>query len=223
MKLFKHNLMNYYPTKLRLVGTGVIVIFITTLLSFQSKTNNDIASIKISTQLWATKNLDISTFRNGDTIPEIESQDEFYHAGLNGKPAWCYYNGDPANGKKYGKLYNWYAVVDSRDLAPQGWHIPTDEEWTILTTYLGGDTIAGKKMKSAKEWDGNNSSGFNALPAGFSCPLPSNSLGMVAYFWAATEYSSRAAWGRHLDIGIAQSGRGANSKSIGNSVRCLKD
>ncbi len=114
----------------------VIIISIITFFSYQSKTNNDIASIKIGPQVRTVKNLDGNTYRNGDTIPEIESQKEFYQAGLNGKSAWCYYNGDSSNRKKYGKLYNWYAIHDSRGLAPKGWHIPTDEEWTILAGYL---------------------------------------------------------------------------------------
>jgi uncharacterized protein (TIGR02145 family) len=82
--------------------------------------------IKIGTQIWATRNLDASTFRNGDTIPEAKTDEEWKAAGNDKKPAWCYYNNDPANGKKYGKLYNYYAVKDKRGLAPEGWHIPSD-------------------------------------------------------------------------------------------------
>jgi len=105
--------------------------------------------IKIGAQTWAAKNLDVSSFRNGDAITEAKTTAEWTAAGEQGKPAWCYYENDPANGAKYGKLYNWYAVNDPRVLAPKGWHMPSDEEWTILTDYLGGENGAGTKMKSS--------------------------------------------------------------------------
>ena len=105
-------------------------------------------TVQIGTQVWMTKNLDVSTFRNGDPIPEAKTDEEWEKAGENKQPAWCYYNNDPGNGEKYGKLYNWYAVNDSRGLAPVGYHIPSDAEWTILTDFLGGEDAAGNKMKS---------------------------------------------------------------------------
>ena len=104
-------------------------------------------SVTIGTQTWTTKNLDVATFRNGDAIPQAKTNEEWKAAGKNKQAAWCYYRNDPKNGAKYGKLYNWYAVVDTRGLAPAGWHVPTDEEWTVLSTFLGGEDVAGKKMK----------------------------------------------------------------------------
>jgi uncharacterized protein (TIGR02145 family) len=98
------------------------------------------------------ENLNVSTFRNGDPITETKTQEEWEKAGKEGKPAWCYYDNDPKNGAKYGKLYNWYAVNDPRGLAPAGWHIPTDTEWITLGDQLGND--AGKKMKSTSGWNG---------------------------------------------------------------------
>jgi uncharacterized protein (TIGR02145 family) len=108
-------------------------------------------SVKIGTQTWMVENLNVSTFRNGDPIPEVKTNEEWDQAGENKQPAWCYYENDPKNGAKYGKLYNWYAVNDPRGLAPAGWNIPTDEEWTTLEIYFGDD--AGKKMKSTSGWD----------------------------------------------------------------------
>ena len=108
-------------------------------------------SVKIGTQTWMTENLNVSTFRNGDPIPQAKSNEEWDLADENKQPAWCYYENDPKNGNKYGKLYNWYAVNDPRGLAPAGWHIPTDAEWTTLENQLGDD--AGKKMKSTSGWD----------------------------------------------------------------------
>jgi hypothetical protein len=112
-----------------------------------------IKGVAIGTQVWTTKNLDVATFRNGDLIPEAKTDEEWKAAGENKQPAWCYYDNKAANGTKYGKLYNWYAVVDYRGLAPAGWHVPTDEEWTVLSTYLGGKEVAGEKMKSRSGWD----------------------------------------------------------------------
>ena len=104
-------------------------------------------SVTIGTQTWTTKNLDVATFRNGDAIPQAKTNEEWKAGRENKQPAWCYYDNDAKNGTKYGKLYNWYAVNDARGLAPAGWHIPTDEEWTVLSTFLGGGDVAGKKMK----------------------------------------------------------------------------
>jgi uncharacterized protein (TIGR02145 family) len=88
---------------------------------------NNYATVTIGTQVWMTKNLDVDRYRNGDIIPEVK--DSIAWANLK-TGAWCYYNNDPELGKIYGKLYNWYAVNDPRGLAPAGYHIPTDAEWT---------------------------------------------------------------------------------------------
>ena len=96
-------------------------------------------------------NLNVDKFRNGDPIPQAKTNAEWLAAGENKQPAWCYYDNDPANGEKYGKLYNWYAVNDSRGLAPEGYHIPTYAEWTTFMNLLGND--AGNKMKSTSGWD----------------------------------------------------------------------
>lgn len=108
-------------------------------------------TVTIGSQIWMTKNLDVANFRNGDPIPEAKTDAEWEAAGENEQPAWCYYDNDTANGTKYGKLYNWYAVNDPRGLAPTGYHIPTDAEWTKLSDYLGND--AGTKMKSAPVYE----------------------------------------------------------------------
>ena len=123
-------------------------------------------TVTIGTQVWMTKNLDVSTFRNGDPIPEAKTDEEWKKAGENKQPAWCYYNNYPANGAKYGKLYNWYAVNDSRGLAPIGYHIPSDAEWTKLTDFLGGE-VAGTKMKSKSGWNSYTTGGYGQTK---TCP-----------------------------------------------------
>ena len=122
----------------------------------------------IGTQIWMTRNLTVSQYRNGDIIPEVT--DPAAWAALT-TGAWCYYNNDPANGPIYGKLYNWYAVNDSRGLAPNGYHIPTTTEWTTLTNTLGGLSLAGGDLKEAgiTHWSdpntgATNNSGFTGLP-----------------------------------------------------------
>jgi len=128
-------------------------------------------SVFIGNQVWMLKNLDIIHFQNGDGIPEVEDPAQWANLTTG---AWCYYNNDPANGAVYGKLYNSYAVDDPRGLAPAGWHVATDSDWTALSNFLGGDSVAGGKIKEAGTMDwlspnvaATNVSGFTALPSGF--------------------------------------------------------
>ena len=131
--------------------TNFIMLMLSSVLCFTACNNAAAQStVKIGNQEWMTNNLNVSTFRNGDAIPEAQTSEAWEKAREERKPAWCYYDNDPANGAKYGKLYNWFAVNDSRGLAPAGYHIPTDAEWTTLENYLGND--AGNKMKSTSGW-----------------------------------------------------------------------
>ena len=184
--------------------------------------------VKIGTQIWTTKNLEVSTFRNGEAIPEAKSKDEWEKASNNKQPAWCYYNNDSKNGKVYGKLYNWYAVNDPRGLAPKGYHIPSDAEWRVLIDFLGGEGKAGEKMNSTSGWiykgNGNNSSGVNVLPGGYR-----DSNGWLyditekSYFWSSSEDSwDDACWVRFLTYD-GNVYRKYFSKDNGLSVRCLRD
>ncbi len=108
--------------------------------------------VKIGDQKWMSKNLNVSTFRNGDQILEAKSDSEWKIAGEKKIPSFCYLDFNEANGEKYGKLYNWYAVNDSRGLAPSGFHIPTVDEWIELGEKLDGLDRAGKKLKSISGW-----------------------------------------------------------------------
>lgn len=140
-------------------------------------------------------------FRNGDSIPEVRSQGEWEKAGKNKQPAWCYYEKNPANGKIYGKLCNWYAVNDPRELAPKGWHIPSDKEWTILIDHLGGEKVAGGKMKiTGTQYKGaTNESGFSGLPGGYRASFGEfGSIGTKAQWWSSSEVNSAFAWSHFL-------------------------
>lgn len=188
-------------------------------------------SVTICAQLWMDKNLDVTTYRNGDPIPYVTDQ-TVWTALTTG--AWCYYNNDPSTNATYGKLYNWYALNDPRGLAPAGWHVATDAEWNTLSTCLGGETVAGGKMKvtGTSTWaspnsNATNSSGFAALPGGIRIHGTSNffvDLTYFSHFWSATEVNSTQAISRFI---INSSGDitpySGFLKSFGLSVRCLRD
>ena len=176
-----------------------------------------------------TRNLDVSTYRNGDVIPKVT--DGVAWAALT-TGAYCYYNNDSTTyATIYGKLYNWYAVNDPRGLAPEGWHIPSDFEWTTLGTCLGGNTVAGGPMKEigTTHWNNSNTgatnlSNFTALPGGYRSDVGTfNNVGDYGHWWSATKGDSNTAWNRNLNYndGVLEGG-GANLK-FGYSVRCLRD
>ena len=182
-------------------------------------------TVTIGKQVWMTKNLNVATFRNGDSIPHAKTNEEWTKAGENQQPAWCYYHNDPAKGVKYGRLYNWYAVNDSRGLAPTGWHIPSDAEWTELTDFLGGEDVAGTKMKSKSGWEedgnGTNESGFSGLPGGNRYDDDSfNDIGYNGFWWSSTE---GVAWSRTLGFDDGSVSRFGSGRQSGFSVRCLRD
>lgn len=189
---------------------------------------NTYKTVKIGSQEWMAENLNVSTFRNGDTIAEAKTWREWERAGVEGKPAWSYYNNDPANGTKYGRLYNWYAVNDPRGLAPAGWHVPTDAEWTKLIDFLGGYSVAGSKMKSTIGWEKNgngiNESGFSALPGGLRYSYGEfKYLGDYGYWLAYDEYTKNSAKSRFMVYRSDSAGRFYLTKGKGFSVRCIMD
>ena len=189
--------------------------------------------VAIGTQTWTSKNLDVETYRNGDPIPQVQDNKTWL---LIETGAWCYYENKTANGTKYGKLYNWYAVIDERGLAPKGYHIPTDAEWTTLTTNLGGASVAGGKMKETgtSHWkipnrDATNSSGFTGFPGGFRYPGGrfSKEIGEFAYWWSSSEIRGydldRASrWTLNFFSGYLGSLK-KEYKQCGYYVRCIKD
>jgi uncharacterized protein (TIGR02145 family) len=191
-----------------------------------------VQTVTIGNQVWMTKNLNVDKFRNGDPIPHARTDEEWKKAGENEEPAWCYYESDTRNGEKFGKLYNWYAVNDKRGLAPSGYHVPTDIEWTTLTNYLGEDN--GIKLKSTKGWNNNgngtNICGFLGLPNGIRLDegdIYFFGIGELGYWWSSTigltDYDS---YGRHLDSDSNLLFRGCGSdyyNGNGFSVRCLRD
>jgi len=186
-------------------------------------------SVTICTQVWMNTNLDVSTYRNGDPIPKVTDITDW--AALT-TGAYCYYNNDSATyAATYGKLYNWYAVNDPRGLAPAGWHVPSDAEWTTIETCLGGASVAGGAMKETgtTHWaspntGATNSSGFTGLPGGYRTNGGSfSSVGFLGYWWSSTENGNPNAWARALASGNGNISRFAAGKLYGYSVRCLRD
>jgi uncharacterized protein (TIGR02145 family) len=202
----------------------------------------DLSSVTIGDQEWTTKNLEVSTYRDGTVIPEVTDATEWKNLKTG---AWCYYDNDSVNGTTYGKLYNWYAVMGittvedatpteaqieaRKQFAPAGWHVPSDAEWTTLTTFLGDN--AGGKMKEIGDthWGGSNtaatnSSGFTGLPGGYRNSNGSfSTIGNNGNWWSSTEYDTTNAWFRYLYYYNGNVYRYYNNKTFGFSVRCLRD
>jgi uncharacterized protein (TIGR02145 family) len=184
-------------------------------------------SVKIGKQTWMVKNLNVDRFRNGDPIPQAKTNEEWEKAGNTGKPAWCYYENDPKNGTNFGKLYNWFAVNDPRGLAPLGYHVPMEDEWTELTENLGEE-----EMKNSSGWPNtvdtkvyeHNSTGFSGLPGGYRFSDGTfNEVGYYGYWWSSTENRSDDAHSRGMNyVGDSLTDQGG-LKDFGFSVRCLMD
>jgi uncharacterized protein (TIGR02145 family) len=200
-----------------------------TQVSFTSATagtGTTLDSVVIGTQTWELKNLDITTYRNGDVIPQVT--DPALWAGLT-TGAWCYFNNDPTNNAVYGKLYNFYAVSDPRGLAPLGWHVASNAEWTALINFLGGDSVAGGKVKEAgtMHWlspnvGATNESGFTGLPGEYrSLNGTFSDLGVFGYqadWWTSSGGACGANYNNSfLDLAVSLIGRN------GFSVRCIKN
>jgi len=168
------------------------------------------------------ENLNVAHYRNGDPIPEITDSVVWDTLSTG---AWCYYNNDPMS--PYGKLYNWHAVNDSRGLAPDGWHIPTYEEWDEFRWNIKGYPERGKKMKSRSGWNnsgnGSNETRFNGFPGGRRYVQNFGKIGDEGYWWSSTEESTGWAQYFYLDSSHDYFGESKIQKTSGFSVRCFKD
>jgi len=186
---------------------------------------NKYETIKIGTQLWMVENLKVTHYRNGNVIPDI--QDSTIWAGYS-MAAFCIYDNDINNQNLYGNLYNWYAVTDSQNIAPEGWHVPSDNEWQILSDFLGGDSIAGFYIKSNSGW-ANNGEGaangvFSAFPAGYRTGNGTfQNIGRNTRFWSSTQNDEIRAWHRRLASNNSILERRFGGMQGGYSVRCIKD
>jgi uncharacterized protein (TIGR02145 family) len=183
--------------------------------------------VKIGSQAWMGRNLNVTRFRNGDPIPEANTPEEWKNADMERRPAWCYYENDPANGPLYGKLYNWYAVTDPRGLAPAKWRVPNAEEWLRLINYLGKKEKAGDQLKDVAGWkdegSGNNKTGFKALPGGSRSDQGIfQGIGCFGYWWTNQEHASETAEGFDMGFKYKEINKFAFRKGNGFAVRCVR-
>jgi uncharacterized protein (TIGR02145 family) len=183
------------------------------------------------------ENLNTSTYRNGDAIPVGIADSDWQNSSYTPQAAyWTYYNGEASYACPYGKLYNGYACSDSRQLCPVGWHVPSDAELTVLTDFLGGEIVAGGKMKMTGNsetafglWftpnsEASNSSGFSATPGGFRTGSGEYyNLGLFGCYWSSSEGEVDNGWMRLLDVNSGSVSMGNYPKSMGLSVRCVRD
>lgn len=200
---------------------------------------NTYFTVKIGDQCWMAENLEVTHYRNGDPITNVSDAAEWSALSTE---AYCDYDNNPVNAAIYGRLYNWYAISDSRNIAPEGWHVPSDEEIKQLEMYLGMSqedadatslrgTDEGGKLKEigTTHWDNPNAgasnlSSFTALPGGHrSFEGEFLNISENAALWSSTEYSSLHAWFRYLGDYTSQVIRNHNGKKWGYSVRCVKD
>jgi uncharacterized protein (TIGR02145 family) len=195
-------------------------------------------TIYIGTQLWMAENLKTTKYNDGTAIPNI-TDDATWATATTG--AYSDYSNTPANSTTYGRLYNWYAVDNNtatmvasnggKNVCPTSWHVPSDDEWTTLTTYLGGETIAGGKLKetgtmhwSSPNTGATNETGFTALPSGLHYYNGIYVLiGYDGYWWSSTESTTSGAWFRRTYSNAAIVGRYDDYKRDGISVRCVSD
>jgi uncharacterized protein (TIGR02145 family) len=218
-----------YATNSEGTSYGEEISFITSITDFDG---NVYQTVKIGAQVWMKENLRTTKYRYGFAIPNVTNLTDWASATSG---AYCWYDNNISNKNIYGALYNWHAA-STGNLCPIGWHVPTDAEWTTLITYLGGETVAGGKLKEAgiTHWaspntGATNESGFTALPG--ACRFAGTALDPEGFaginsggiWWSASEYDATNTWARSVIFNDSKSFKGYMSKNIGNSIRCIKN
>lgn len=231
--MIKKLIKKFYPLISILFG-GLFIIFTTGCNNNDPKIVRDIDgnvyhTVKLGSQVWMVENLNVTRYRNGDLIPNITDTIQWSHLPLG---AYCNYNNNPQNAVTYGRLYNWFAVTDSRNIAPKGWHVPTFQEIETLVAFLGGDTTTAAKIKESgtKHWlypntGATNESGFTALPGGyrFNRGGSFHTLGSNGYWWTTTQSIEVYAWSKRIYWYFAHADYNHDLKTFGFSIRCVKD
>jgi len=216
---------------------GILFLSIIVIIHSCKKDDNNLiidsdgniyTSITIGTQVWMVENLKTTKYNDGTNIPL--ANDNSVWSNLN-TAGYCWYNNDAATyNNTYGVLYNWYAI-NTGNLCPYGWHVPTDGEWTILTTFWGGSTVSGGKLKEqgtihwqSPNTEATNESGFTGLPGGNRYDNGTfGSIGTYGGWWSSTEISTSVAWSLVMGYNSGGVNRGNYNKPMGFSVRCIKD
>jgi uncharacterized protein (TIGR02145 family) len=222
-----------------LIVTGIITVVLFRFLSCSKDDKNPVKpssnidnytykTVQIGDQVWMAENLKVTHYRNGDAVPNVTNASEWENLSTG---AYCNYDNKTTHVATYGRLYNWYAVNDSRNIAPIGWHVASDAEWQTLIDYLGGADVFGGKLKEMgnTHWQSpntgaTNESGFSALPGGVRYSHGEfTDLGYCACFWSSTETNNKFA----MCCWLLHTWSGANHmvclKYWSLSVRCVKD
>ena len=254
----QYTIEGIYTVNLEVQDTGgltqsvITPITVTTYIVQYTGTVTDIDgnvynTIQIGNQLWMAENLKVTQYRNGDAIPNVTNSQDWEDL-ISG--AFLNYNNDESYVSTYGRLYNWYVISDPRGIAPEGWHVPSDDEWKELELYLGMPQAeaddessrstgkVGQKLKSVSEWYngwnnvdnvdpeiiGTNESGFSALPGGYAGDNGlTDDMGHDGIFWTSTELIGGLAWRRGLGHASAGVARYTNGNNYGFSIRCIRD
>ena len=204
-------------------GTGLDEAYCGTVTDIDGNVYN---TVIIGDQVWMAENLIVTHYRNGDEIPTGYSNNDWTTLSTG---AYAVYSDNSANVVTYGNLYNWYALDDNRKIAPEGWHIPTDDEWQVVVDYLGGNPGGKLKKTGTTHWSSpntgaTNESGFTALPGGYRVFGGSyNYMGTFCYFWSSTETNTSSGWYRKLYYNSSEVHRVRNNKHYGFSVRCVRN
>jgi uncharacterized protein (TIGR02145 family) len=180
---------------------------------------NSYKTVKVGTSVWMSENLKVTHYRNGDLIPDIKEPEQW---AIHTSGAYCDLNNNPANTKAFGRLYNWYAAGDERNICPTGWHVPSDPEWSALTTFLSGAKGPGSVLPGSVDI---NQSLFRFLPEGFR-GYEGEFTG-IGYggggWWSSTESTAGTAFYRNVNYNTAGSQHMEGRKSFGYHIRCIKD
>lgn len=217
-----------YATNSAGTAYGSQVVFTTGSNAVTDADGNIYQTALYDGKVWMTENLRTDKYNNGDPIAEVTNRTD-WSALTTG--AFVIYNNEVANGTTYAKLYNWYAATDSRGICPVGWHVATDADWTDLVTYLGGEALAGGRMKTtgttlwqAPNKGATNESGFNGLPGGGRSNTGTfGSVGFYGLWWSSSALNNQFAYYRFLDYSTAAIGKSDSDKRFGYAVRCVRD
>jgi uncharacterized protein (TIGR02145 family) len=221
---------------LLILSSGIIFTVIAILFIVQKKSTevtdvdgNIYKTVKIGSQVWMAENLKVTKFSNGTSIPLVTNNKKWAHLTT---PGFCWYNNDDTKNKStYGALYNWYSV-NTRKLCPEGWHVPSDSDWNILSTFLGGKSVAGGKLKEngTSHWrspnvGATNETGFSAIPGGMRGVDSGDYMGISCSWWSTTKDPEvfEHIMIQNLRFDESNVSTGVGGMEVGFSVRCLKD
>ena len=239
-------LQNNMKFKVKYVGVTIVIVIglfaiiatnrppVSRFGTMTDQDGNKYQTVKIGSQYWMAENLKVTHYRNGDPIPNVTDVYEWVNLSIG---AYCVYDNDTSHAETHGYLYNWHAVHDIRHIAPEGWHVPTDNEWKELEMHLGMSqteadgfdwrgTDEGDKLKSTSGWvsegNGTNESGISAIPSGErNGSGVFNSMGSKAAFWSST--NDNGIWGRTLWSSHSDIRRNKWYERLGFSVRLVRD